>query len=207
VSIEKSMGEAAQAERALTTLGNETEATVEALESDPTLPPEGRQHRIRETRAQAERRLRETLSGGEEALTRAIDEVEKARRSRHIPESKRAEAERLLDKSDLGTAFSRAEALGDPSLVKAVGEAARTFVVEGQGGPKFPNPAVVDDTVEDILRRLGAADEPARLWPEVRQAVERWERSKDLTLKVVSGDKRGAARARLALGYAESTTT
>jgi hypothetical protein len=207
VSIEKSMGEAAQAERALTTLGNETEATVEALESDLTLPPEGRQHRIRETRAQAERRLRETVSGGEEALTRAIDEVAKARRSRHISDSKRAEAERLLDKSDLGTAFSRAETLRDPSLVKAVGEAARTFTVEGEGGPTFPNPAILDDTVDDILHRLGAADEPARLWPEVRQAVERFERSKHLTLKVISGDKRGAARARLARGYAESEAT
>jgi hypothetical protein len=207
VSIEQSMGEAVQAERKLATLQNETEAMVAALESDPTLPPEGRRHRIRETRAQAEARLRKTVERGDEALIEAMDKVEKARRSRHIPESKRAEAERLLDRSDLGTAFSRAEALGDPALVKAVGEAARTFVVEGQGGPEFPNPAIVDDTVEDILRGLGAADEPARLWPEVRQAVERLERRKDLAMKVISGDKRGASVVRLALGHAESTTT
>jgi hypothetical protein len=143
---------------------------------------------------------------GEAALVSAFDKIEKARRSRYIPDSKRAEAERLLDRMDLAPALARAKELGDVAMVKAIGEVGRYYSAEGKGGRKFPDPFTLDQTIDDTLLEMGVADEAARHSPRHRELFERWEQATRLTTQVLTGNRRGAIATRMSLGYAGRET-
>jgi hypothetical protein len=207
MTIAGDLAAAEKAEQALGRIRDGLEAGEHDIQNDYMTPPEGRTPRIQEARRRAESMFQDVRGRGEAALVSAFDKIERLRRNRYIPDSKRAEAERYLDRVGLAPALARAKELGDVAMVKAIGEVGRYYSVKGtKGERKFLDPLTLGQTIDDTLVEMDAGDEPASQSRRFHDLFERWEQSTRLTTQVLTGSRRGAIATRMSLGYAGRET-